>query len=311
VEIARRQDALRMLAAGAAAILVHVGLFFGIPFLTSLDMAPLPDYGPIVVTLEVPAAAFVTPPAAPPPPAPKPTPVAAATPAPSPRSTPGPTPAAAPKLALDAGAAPAPHRAPGTSSFRQAGTSTGTSAGTARESIVAGPPPVILPSVGTSSTPGSGEQHSGAAVPVTPGAHATGSTGSLDTRKLDASLAAVAGSGTATAASAGSPGATSRSPRGADIVWDNPTAARGREYRKPPQPKLPEWARTSGRLPEVLIRFSVNADGLVTSALVQQGSGYTDVDEACRKAMLQATFTPAPGAPEISGVQRFTPELVR
>jgi TonB family protein len=304
VQTAERRDARRLAAAVAAAILVHVGLIFGIPFLTSLDTAPLPDYGPIVVTLEGPATAFEPPEPEPaevvkPAPAPQPAPVPRQTPAPKP------APAASTPTATAAAAAPAtPRPAPGTPAFRQAGAATGTSAGSASESIVSGPPPVILPAVGSSTTPGSGEQRSGVALPATPGAHATASSGALDTRRLDQSLAA-AGTGGSTTSTAATGGRTGTAAAGADIEWENPEAAKGRQLVSAPLPRLPDSVKELGRDLEVRIAFSVNAEGLVTSVQVVQGSGSPDVDAACLAALRQYRFSAATGAAAIRGARTF------
>jgi TonB family protein len=314
VQISERRDARRLIVALAAAIVVHVALYFGIPFLTSLDTAPLPDYGPIVVTLEEPAAAVepLAPRPAPAPepipePTPEPTPVAAARPAPAPvaRPAPGPAPAAgaAPKLAVDAGAVTAARRTPGTSSFTQSGPATGISKGAAAESIVSGPPPVILPAVG-STTPGSGEQRSGQAVTLS-GRPATGS-GTLDTRKLDSSLAQAGTSGGTSAAAASG---TSTSRAASDIEWENPDAAKGRELLSAPLPRLPDWVKEQGLDLEVRIAFTVNAEGLVTAAQVAQGSGYPDVDDACLVALRNYRFSTAAGAKALKGSRAFSTRL--
>ena len=115
----------------SAAIVVHVGLIFVIPYLTSLDTAPLPDYGPIKVTLEEPTASTARAARAPAEDraAPSPTPAERTTPATAPEDRAG-----RPRRRLPQRP---PHRrrlvAPrqGASSFRQSGATTGTSAGTA------------------------------------------------------------------------------------------------------------------------------------------------------------------------------------
>jgi TonB family protein len=131
--------------------------------------------------------------------------------------------------------------------------------------------------------------------------------GTIDTRKLDQSLAgATAGGATgATGTSGGIAAATGGKPgSGANIEWENPTAAKGREYEVAPNVVLPQSALDF--VGEVRIYFAVNAEGLVTSAQVKQGSGRTDVDNACLQAMKKATFTSARGAPDIRGIQIFT-----
>jgi TonB family protein len=298
VQISEQRDARRLAVAVAAAILVHVGLFFGIPFLTSLDTAPLPDYGPIVVTLEEPAAAFE-----PPAPQPAPSPAPAVTPAPQPAAQPAQAPKPATTPAATAPAPATPRRASGTSAFRQAGAATGTSAGSAPESIVSGPPPVTLPAVGSSATAGAGEQRAGEAVTLA-GVHATASSGSLDTRKLDSSLARTGTSGAPGAAAASGSG-TGTAAAAADIEWENPAAAKGRELVSAPLPRLPVWVKELGLDLEVRIAFSVNAEGLVTSPRVVQGSGYPDVDDACLAALRQYRFSTATGAAAIKGSRTF------
>jgi TonB family protein len=309
VHLSEWRDAQRLLAAIAAAVLVHVGLYFGIPFLTSLDTAPLPDYGPIVVTLEEPLAA-VEPPPRPPAPVPRPTPAPAARPAPAPAVRPAPAPgpaasaAAAPKLAVDAGAARAPARAPGASAFQQSGATTGTSAGAATASIVAGPPPVTLPA-GRPSASGSGEQRSGEAVLLT-GRSAAGS-GTIDIPKLDQSLAAAPTGGTGTAAATGS--GTSAGAAG-DIEWENPDAAKGREPRSNPQVELSDEVRKQSLLPpEVTVVITVDENGVVSSAAMVRTSGIRAFDNACIAAVYRVRFSAAPGAAPITG--RWTFRIVR
>jgi TonB family protein len=268
VLISERRDARRLLVAVAAAILVHVGLFFFIPFLTSLDTAPLPDYGPIVVRLEEPEVAIEPP-------------------------------ARVPEVKP---------RAPGTSAFREVGATTGTSAGAASESIVSGPPPVILLPVGSSKTTGTGEQHSGEAVLLS-GQTPAGSRGSLDTRKLDTSLASAATTGTT-----GSGVATGRIPgtalAGPAIAWDNPGAAKGRDPRSDPQVKLSDSIRKQSLLPpEVTVVITVDADGVVSSAVMSPSSGNIEVDEACIVAVRRVSFPAAPGAAPITG--RWTFRIIR
>ncbi len=301
MSLSERHDARRMAAAVVAAILVHAGLFVAIPYLTSLDTAPLPDYGPVVVRVELPEAVLEPEPA---------------TPLPEPRAEPQPapakpaakpavrTPAPAAKATPPASTAAAPTRAAGTSAFSQSGAAVGVSAGTAETSIAPGPPPVTLPAVGT-TTSGSGEQRSGEAVPLT----SRPAGGTIDTRKLAQSLASASAGGTTGAAGTGGTATGGKPGAGASIEWEDAAAAKGREYVVAPKVVLP--ASALDFLYEVRIAFAVNAEGLVTSARVLQGSGRTDVDNACLVAMRQARFTAAPGAAEIRGTQVFTPALNR
>jgi len=303
VQISERRDARRLVVAVAAAILVHVGLFFGIPFLTSLDTAPLPDYGPIVVTLEEPRAALETPK---PPPAPKPSPAPRPEPAASAAAA---KPAASPSPAKPAASAPsataaAPRRGP---SFRQAGATTGTSAGAVDESIVSGPPPVTLPAA-RSTVPVSGEQRSGEAAQSGPTTAGSGGSLKSATAKLDTSLAGVSRAGT-TGAAAASGGGTGTSAASSNIKWEDPSAAKGRKPTFEPETLWPAWVKDSGVLLEVRIQFSVNAYGLVTPLKRVQGSGYADVDDACMTAMRKYKFTAAIGAADIRGVALFYTKL--
>lgn len=304
MQISERRDAQRLAVALAAAILVHAGLYFGIPFLTSLDTAPLPDYGPIVVTLEEPAGA-VEPPTPVPSPSPAPRPTVAPKASPAPTATPKPA-AAKPATATATTAAPTTGRAPGASAFRQAGATTGTSTGSASESIVSGPPPVTLPAVGT-STPGGGEQRSGEAVLLS--GKPSGSGTSLDTGKLDSSLAragTTGGTGT-TAVTAG--GAGTGTAAVAEIEWEDPDAAKGRQLLSAPLPSLPDWVKEQGLDLEVRVAFSVSPEGLVTSARVTQTSGYSDVDAACLEALRKYRFSTSAGASILRGSRIFRTKL--
>jgi TonB family protein len=299
VQIAERRDVRRLAVAVAAAILVHVGLIFAIPFLTSLDTAPLPDYGPIVVTLEDLLPALEPPPPPPKPviaPAPKPVPAK-----PAPAVKPAPAAPTTTKAATAAPAASTPTRAPGTSAFRQSGATTGTSAGPAPASVAPGPPPVTLPPARGSTTPGSGEQRSGEAVAT--GAKPAGSGGSLkaEIAKVDSSIARAAPTGSTGAAPAASGATGGTAATGANIEWEDPDAAKGRELLSWPEVRLPDTVKRTGFVLQVRVAFSVNADGLVTSPRVVQGSGYPDVDAACLDALKKAKFTPAKGAVELNG----------
>jgi len=307
VQLSERRDARRLAVALAAAVVVHVGLYFGIPFLASLDTGPLPDYGPIVVTLEDFTDLVEPPPPVEvpkPTPAPQPVPAPAVKPAPAPAVRPAPAPTgAAPRLAVDAGAAPVASRAPGGSAFRQSGAAAAASAGEASASIVPGPPPVTLPAVG-STTPGGGEQRSGEAVLLS-GRPAAG-TGTLDTRKLDSSLAGPTGGTTAAAPTAARTSGTA----GPAIAWDNPVAAKGRDPRSDPVVELSDAVRKQSLLPpEVTVIITVDADGLVSTATMAPSSGYIEVDKACIEAVRRVRFTAAPGAAPITG--RWTFRIVR
>jgi hypothetical protein len=137
VSLSERRDARRLAAAVTAAILVHAGLFVAIPYLTSLDTSPLPDYGPVIVRVELPEAILEPELPAAPVAAPEPQPAPAAKPAPAPAAKPvvrTPAPAAKPAPAPAAVAPAAPTRTAGTSAFRQSGATTGVSAGAAEAS---------------------------------------------------------------------------------------------------------------------------------------------------------------------------------
>ena len=56
-----------------------------------------------------------------------------------------------------------------------------------------------------------------------------------------------------------------------------------------------------------LLRFTVDAEGLVKSAKVLVGSGNTDLDMACLDAVLRSSVTPRAGSRDITGVQVFVP----
>jgi TonB family protein len=300
VQTAERRDAYRLGAAVAAAILVHAGLVFAIPFLTSLDTASLPDYGPIVVTLEEPLPALEPP--APPPepeiaPAPKPepaAPVAAAKPAPAPTPVPAKPATAAAAPATTAEVPRAPHQ-----SFTKAGGLTGTSAGPATEP--ANRPNIVLPrDLNTRSAPGSGEQHGGDAVATSAKPAGSGSSLKSATEKLDKSLAGAATTGTTGAAAASMSGSAAARGIG-DIVWDNPEAARDRKLLAWPDPRLPETVKRAGLVLTVRVEFSVDANGLVTSRKVVEGSGDPEFDAACFEALGGVKFSSSAGARVITG----------
>lgn len=60
-------------------------------------------------------------------------------------------------------------------------------------------------------------------------------------------------------------------------------------------PEYPEWARKKGIESSVQFRFSVTADGRVKDTIeVVKGSGYTELDELARKALLRWLFEKLP-----------------
>ncbi len=303
MQLSERRDARRLFAAVLAAILVHVGLIFAIPFLTSLDTAPLPDYGPIVVTLEEPEAAF-----------------RAARTRTVAEAVPGPHPSA--------------HGAAGPD--REAGTDREAGAGSyerQRRPRQHRPPSrrrpghghIVVPAVGRGSGHLGGNglrvDRLGAAARCPAGrrlddpghgraAFGRGRAAQREARpgiggnarheearfvprthrngRSDGGCRGV-GHGTGTAAAA------------AEIVWDEPDAAKGRGLLSWPDVRLPDTVGKTGLVLEVKVAFSVNADGLVTSARVEHGSGYPDVDAACLEALRQARFTRAKAATELNG----------
>ena len=303
MQLSEHRDMRRMAAAVFAAVLVHAGLFVAIPYLTSLDTAPLPDYGPVVVRVEMPEAVIEPPP---PVAVPEPQPAPVAKPAPAPKPAAKAAPAAKATPTAPTAAAPAVTTRAAGSAFRQAGAAAGVSTGAAEASVTTGPPPITLPAVGT-TTPGAGEQRSGVGESLT--ARPTG--GALDTGKLDKSLAGAAtGGATGAAGPGGAAAATGTKPGpGSNIVWEDPAAAGDRGYVT--KPKVVPPTSAIDFVYEVRVSFVVNAAGLVTSAKVTQGSGRTDVDNACVVAMKKAKFTSAPGSPDIKGMQLFTPDFGR
>lgn len=60
-------------------------------------------------------------------------------------------------------------------------------------------------------------------------------------------------------------------------------------------PEYPEWARKKGIESSVKFRFSVTADGRVKENIeIVKGSGYTELDELARTALLRWVFTKLP-----------------
>jgi TonB family protein len=104
------------------------------------------------------------------------------------------------------------------------------------------------------------------------------------------------GGGGGGGASAGSGGG------GQGIRWDQPEAAHARKLISAPQPQIPAWVSKQGLNLQVLVNFTLTADGFLRDVNVEASSGYNDVDAAVMEAVRLWRFSPAPSARPIHGM---------
>lgn len=71
-----------------------------------------------------------------------------------------------------------------------------------------------------------------------------------------------------------------------------PITVSGVEYLRPPQPQYPPMSRRRGEEGRVVLRVLVNAHGRPERAEIQKSSGAERLDEAARRAALEALFKP-------------------
>ncbi len=208
------------------------------------------------------------------------------------------------------------------SAFREAGGTTGAAKGIPS---VAAPStgPAVAPvrqgsGSGTSSSSGAGAsaaQRRGTGVLV-PGP--AGSTnGPLDLGKLDKALAsggagngarsAGGGGGAATGSggTSGSGGTTGTGGGGASqgytVVWGSSEAGSGRTLVFSVKPIIPRWVSDQGLTLSIKVGFTVMPDGLISAAVIEQSSGYADVDARVMEAIRMCRFNSVPGAAPARG----------
>ena len=99
----------------------------------------------------------------------------------------------------------------------------------------------------------------------------------------------------ATTASAATPGRDTPF----DIRWEDP--AIGRELVRTSEPVLPGWVSEKGMRLRLRIRFDLTAAGYLTALLVEESSGYPDVDIAVLEALRGWQFASVPGAGVVRG----------
>jgi TonB family protein len=231
-----------------------------------------------------------------------------------------PAPRAAPNAAVSAGGP----------SFRETGGKTGVVQG-----IPSTPTTVSAPTVpavqqgkgtGTAASTGAGasaEQRSGTGVLVT-GSAPGASNGPLDLSKLDKALAAGAGKSAGTGGSespgsaagtggsrtsgsgAGGPGSGGSTGTGGghsySVVWGSSGSGNGRTLVSTSAPNIPPWVSAQGLTLKVSVSFTVLADGVIGGTVIQQSSGYADVDASVIDAIRRWRFTPADGAAPAKGI---------
>jgi periplasmic protein TonB len=64
------------------------------------------------------------------------------------------------------------------------------------------------------------------------------------------------------------------------------------EYLRPPAPRYPRTARALGQRGLVILRALIDVTGHATDVIVHRSTGYPSLDEAARRAVLEAAFKP-------------------
>ena len=77
----------------------------------------------------------------------------------------------------------------------------------------------------------------------------------------------------------------------------------------PVQPKLPSWVSQQGLALFVKVAFTVLPDGIVGGAVIEQSSGYADVDASVIEAIRKCLFNAVPGSAPVKGTIPYTVKL--
>ena len=64
------------------------------------------------------------------------------------------------------------------------------------------------------------------------------------------------------------------------------------EYVRPPAPRYPRTARSLGQRGLVILRALIDVNGHATEVIVHRSTGFSALDEAARRAVLEAAFKP-------------------
>jgi protein TonB len=75
-------------------------------------------------------------------------------------------------------------------------------------------------------------------------------------------------------------------------VAASPKTISGVEYLQPPRPDYPPSSRRLGEEGKVMLRVLVNDKGRAEKADIQKSSGFPQLDEAARQAVMRAIFKP-------------------
>ena len=137
----------------------------------------------------------------------------------------------------------------------------------------------------------------------------------LDLRRLDSSLTQTdTSTGTASGSREGGP--TSQPATGAEstaaqegregivILWDDPS--QGREPTYTPRPQIPTWVSEQGLRLQVVVSFVLTPEGYLRDVMVEQGSGYSDVDTAVVVALKLWKFRPVSSTRTVTGRVPYT-----
>jgi TonB family protein len=88
------------------------------------------------------------------------------------------------------------------------------------------------------------------------------------------------------------------------IIWDDASSKRSLVFSGP-SPKIPSWVKREGLDLKVSVSFAVTAEGLTTSVMIDESSGYSDVDAAVLDAVRKMKFEAAPGSDNVSGIIKY------
>jgi len=127
----------------------------------------------------------------------------------------------------------------------------------------------------------------------------------LDTSRLDSAIAQSdtdrppAAQAGPSGSSTGRTGTAQTSIEGFQIEWQDPS--QGRQVMQSDQPSIPAWVSEQGLRLQVAISFDLGPSGYLSNIRVARSSGYPDVDSAVMAALRRWRFSASPGAGNVRG----------
>jgi TonB family protein len=118
-------------------------------------------------------------------------------------------------------------------------------------------------------------------------------------QRLDQSLSQSGQSGARSGSQEGGPAAqpatgvqstSAQEGRDYEIEWED--SSQGRDPTDMPQPKIPDWVSKQGLRLQVVISFELTSQGVLRNVKVERSSGYTEVDNVVRDALIHWRFPP-------------------